>query len=328
MTPEIFKTKISRLLFNGEPFFFIVDFEKTTMQVHTFTEALQQGILFAIKGTTNLPHTTAQKESASVAPLVVDPYPFHEYLENFEEVVRHLKAGNSFLTNLTFPSKITAPMIDLNTVYKAAHAPYKLLYRDKFVCFSPECFVKIENDHIYSYPMKGTIDANLNHAAALLLSDPKEQQEHNTIVDLIRNDLSMVAKEVTVTKFRYLEKIATANGELLQTSSEIRGKLPADWRSHFGELLLSMLPAGSISGAPKQKTGEIIKKAERYKRGFYTGIFCIFDGKTIDSAVAIRFIERQNDGTFWYKSGGGITHRSTVKEEYIELLKKIYIPTV
>ena len=88
-----------------------------------------------------------------------------------------------------------------------------------------------------------------------------------------------------------------------------------------------MLPAGSISGAPKTKTVSIIKEAENYERGFYTGVFGVFDGANIDSAVAIRFIEQKN-GEFWYKSGGGITHQSNVKEEYIELLKKIYVPTL
>lgn len=325
MSRREFTERITRFLKHKKPFFFIVDFDRNQSLAYTFTEALKKGIFFNINGTTNDANHYFHEASGPV-PIEVEPFPFKSYLKEFETVMQHLNAGNSFLVNLTFPSKIISP-IDLKLIYNQSKAGYKLLFQDRFVCFSPESFIKIRKGHIYSYPMKGTIDALIEGAADRLLNDPKEQQEHNTIVDLIRNDLSMVARKVTVTKFRYLDKITTANGEILQTSSEIRGELKENWEANFGELLLNMLPAGSISGAPKPKTVEIIKDVENYDRGFYTGVFGIFDGKEIDSGVAIRFIEKKN-GQFWYKSGGGITHQSNVKEEYIELIKKIYIPTV
>ena len=324
MTKKVFKDKTTRFLQNGEPFFFIVNFNQTEFYALRFEEAREKGIFFDINSVTN--QTTTLGDMPKITGLEVDPYPYPNYVDSFGEVIQNMKNGNSFLLNLTFPSKIKSN-IHFRSIFNKAKAPYKLLYKDEFVCFSPECFIKIEGDHIYSHPMKGTMDASLPEAKTLLLNDPKEEQEHNTIVDLIRNDLSSVAKEVTVTKFRYLEKITTVDGELLQTSSEIRGKLPQDWKANFANILFKMLPAGSISGAPKPKTVEIIHKVEQYDRGFYTGIFGLFDGRNIDSAVAIRFIEQKN-GDFWYKSGGGITHQSNVKEEYAELLKKIYIPTV
>ncbi|WP_246865780.1 aminodeoxychorismate synthase component I [Croceivirga thetidis] len=317
--------KTTRFLRNKEPFFFMVNFEGTKLHVYSFDEASENRLKFDINGVRNY-QVLDSANCGTIEPIEAEPYPFKDYLKSFEEVVSNLKNGNSFLVNLTFPSRIKNK-VDLAKIFHCSKAGYKLLNEDKFVCFSPECFVKIENDFIYSYPMKGTIDANLENAESILLNDPKEEQEHNTIVDLIRNDLSLVSKEVTVTKFRYVEKIKSARGNILQTSSEIRGKLSADWKNNFGELLLKMLPAGSISGAPKPKTVDIIKKSENYDRGYYTGVFGVFDGNSIDSAVAIRFIEK-NDGVFWYKSGGGITHQSNVKEEYIELLKKIYVPTI
>jgi para-aminobenzoate synthetase component 1 len=85
------------------------------------------------------------------------------------------------------------------------------------------------------------------------------------------------------------------------------------------------LPAGSITGAPKAKTVEIIKQTENYTRGFYTGIFGYFDGVNLDSAVMIRFIENEN-GRLFFKSGGGITSMSEVQKEYEELIQKIYVP--
>ncbi|NQU51708.1 MAG: aminodeoxychorismate synthase component I, partial [Bacteroidetes bacterium] len=186
-------------------------------------------------------------------------------------------------------------------------------------------FVQIENRKISSFPMKGTIDASKKNAKELILNDSKELAEHNTIVDLIRNDLSLVAENVEVEKFRYLERIKTNQRDLWQVSSKITGDLPEDYSENIGDIIYTMLPAGSISGAPKKKTVEIIKNAENYTRGFYTGIFCYFDGKNLDSCVLIRYIEKQNDELI-YKSGGGITFKSKVEPEYDEMLKKVYVP--
>ena len=133
--------------------------------------------------------------------------------------------------------------------------------------------------------MKGTINASLHDAQKTLTNNTKEINEHNTIVDLIRNDLSKVAKEVQVTRFRYMDKIKTQKNEILHTSSEIRGKLFKGWEKQLPEILLNMLPAGSICGAPKEKTVSIIRDVEYEKRGYYTGIFGFFDGENLDSAV-------------------------------------------
>ena len=111
----------------------------------------------------------------------------------------------------------------------------------------------------------------------------------------------------------------------MQTSSKITGELPGDWRSRVGDILLRLLPAGSISGAPKQRTLEIIEAAEQYDRGWFTGIFGYFDGLNLDSAVMIRFIE-QVDNQLFFKSGGGITHLSNCQQEYRELIEKVYLP--
>ena len=94
----------------------------------------------------------------------------------------------------------------------------------------------------------------------------------------------------------------------------------------IGDILTSILPAGSITGTPKKKTVEILKKIENYDRGFYTGIFGVFDGINLDSSVMIRFIQQEQNGELFYKSGGGITCDSNVNLEYQELIDKIYLP--
>ena len=163
--------------------------------------------------------------------------------------------------------------------------------------------------------MKGTIDATLPDAENRLLQNHKETCEHYTIVDLIRNDLNIVATRVQVKRFRYVEKIHTSQGEILQTSSE----------NELGTLLFKLLPAGSISGAPKAATQKLIRQAEGLPRGYYSGVFGYFDGQTLDSAVLIRFIEKV-DNRYYFRSGGGITVNSQAKEEYQEILEKIYLP--
>jgi para-aminobenzoate synthetase component 1 len=173
--------------------------------------------------------------------------------------------------------------------------------------------------------MKGTIDASLTDAENVILSDEKELSEHVTIVDLIRNDLSAVAKNVDVNRFRYVEKIETSQKDLLQVSSEIVGDLSGDYASGIGSILVSLLPAGSVSGAPKKKTLQIIREAEKERRGYYTGVFGYFDGINLDSAVMIRFIEQEGE-QFYYRSGGGITAQSEAEKEYQEVIDKIYVP--
>jgi para-aminobenzoate synthetase component 1 len=113
-------------------------------------------------------------------------------------------------------------------------------------------------------------------------------------------------------------------------SSEIKGILPQGYLNSLGGMLFTLLPAGSVTGAPKEKTVQIIREAEIYQRGFYTGIFGYFDGQALTTAVAIRYIEMNvnNCGAHRYvfKSGGGITAMSNVEDEYREMISKVYIP--
>lgn len=217
--------------------------------------------------------------------------------------------------------------MSLEEIFHASRAMYKLLFGDQFVVFSPECFVKTDGNTICTFPMKGTINADTEDAAATLIGSLKEESEHNTIVDLMRNDISMVASSTEVKRYRYIERIDTHKSRILQTSSEITASLPADWRRNLGAILWRLLPAGSVSGAPKEKTLEIIRKAEGEPRGYYTGVFGIFDGANLDSAVMIRFVG-QRDGKLFFQSGGGITAQSSLDDEYNELIEKIYVPVV
>jgi para-aminobenzoate synthetase component 1 len=251
---------------------------------------------------------------------------FRSYSAAFNRVMAHLHKGDSFLTNLTAstPIELKGTLTDL---FHQAKAPYKIWYKDQWVCFSPETFIKINANRIYAYPMKGTIDATMPNARKKLLSDVKENAEHHTIVDLIRNDLSRIATDVKVDRLKYIQHIRTSATDLLQMSSRVSGKLEKGYHRNLGDIFLSLLPAGSISGAPKPRTIEIIHSEEKHHRGFYTGVCFIYDGRNVDSCVLIRFVEKTRNG-YVYKSGGGITAQSNLANEFQELNDKIYVPVL
>jgi len=311
---------MNRLGSRGISFAFLIDFEAKYPQIFTSGKT-EENIFWQTPLFSNLPET---KKIPKLKKWSMQPVPFETYKKGFDLVQHHIHNGDTYLLNYTQPTQVDCNLT-IDEIFHISSAPYKVLLKNRFVCFSPESFVKIEEGKISSYPMKGTIDAETENAEKVILSDSKELAEHNTIVDLIRNDLSLVAENVTVEKFRYLKRIKTNQNDLWQASSKITGNLPADYPSRIGDIILTMLPAGSISGAPKQKTVEIIRAAENYERGYYTGIFGIFDGTNLDSCVLIRFIEKQN-GQLIYKSGGGITFMSDARTEYEELLKKVYVP--
>lgn len=253
------------------------------------------------------------------------PLSFQEYKQKFDYVQEQIVFGNTYLLNLTAKTKIETAL-SLDEIYEKSKAKYKLKFKDEFVCFSPERFIKIKKNKIYTYPMKGTIDASIPNAEVKILANVKEMAEHTMVVDLLRNDLGIISKKVKVEKFRYIDEIIAGEKKLLQVSSKISGELENKWNENLGEILVSLLPAGSITGTPKRKTVEIIKKIEAYERAYYTGVFGIFDGENLDSSVMIRFIEKDENEKFFYKSGGGITCDSDAKLEYEELLDKIYLP--
>lgn len=304
----------------GRSFLFGFDFELT--RGFFIPDPLRQSrVRFNIRGITNTPDDSAD------TPYMFERFPEPEavYARRFDIIRAGLLRGDSFLTNLTVRTPVRTDLTP-DAIYRRARALYKIHYPNTFVCFSPERFVRIDADGtIASNPMKGTIDARLPDARERILADPKETAEHNTIVDLIRNDLSMVADGVHVQRFRYIDRLETSAGPILQVSSEIAGQLPDDWRSHVGHIIARLLPAGSISGAPKDATVRLIRQAEGAPRGFYTGIFGLFDGQALDSAVFIRFLDLTTT-PLTYQSGGGITARSRMHDEYEEVIQKVYLP--
>ncbi|MGD1045625.1 MAG: aminodeoxychorismate synthase component I [Bacteroidota bacterium] len=304
-----------------QPFLFIIDFDCQKPVILRLEETLKNRVLYDIQGFTNVhvPRTVDK-----ILEFQKYPIAFETYKRAFEHVHHHIFYGNTYLLNLTAPTRIETNYT-LSDLFFRSTAKFKLIFKDLFIVFSPEIFLRIEDRTISSFPMKGTINAALPHAENKIISDEKERAEHATIVDLIRNDLSMVAANVKVEKYRYIDQIHAHDKELLQVSSKITGQMEENYRERIGDIIFQLLPAGSVSGAPKKKTIEIIKEAEQYERGYYTGVFGYFDGSRLESGVMIRFVENV-DGTLYYKSGGGITAYSNAESEYKEMIDKVYVP--
>jgi para-aminobenzoate synthetase component 1 len=301
-----------------EPFFFCISYNLDSWDIIPLKD-LPPNIHFSL-------NDLSQKQYKKNHLSEKKPLSFHSYKKKFDAVIKEIEAGNTYLLNLTSKTTITSTQT-LSDIYENSFAKYKLYYKDKFVSFSPETFIKIENNKIFTFPMKGTIDASIESAKEKILENQKELAEHTMIVDLLRNDLNIVSKNVKVENFRYIDEIHAGEKKLLQVSSKISGELDNDWHLRIGNILVNILPAGSITGTPKKKTVEIIQNIEKYNRGYFSGIWGIYDGVSLDSAVLIRFIETtKSQNRFIYKSGGGITIESDPKDEYNEMIDKVYIP--
>lgn len=312
---------IDRLASQGTPFLFVINYKADRSYVCKIDEADPQEILYDFCGKSNITDT----ETGSERPrLEARPISYDDYLRSFEVVRKGIAEGKTCLVNLTCATPIETNM-GLKEIFLRSQAMYRLWIKDRFTVFSPEIFVRIDNGRISTYPMKGTIDATLPDAGDIILNDPKETAEHESVVKLLSDDLRLVAEDITVKRFRYIDRIETNKGPILQTSSEVEGRLPDNWREHLGETIMRMLPGGSIAGRPKKASAEIIDEAEGYDRGYYTGIAGIFDGRSLDSTVLIRYIEQTPDGLV-FKSGGGITADSDPRREYDEMIRKVYVP--
>lgn len=303
------------------PFFFIIDFLMKNVEIFTENEINKNGLLVDFQYFKSF---DSKEENFKNIELKSFPESEESYRKGFDFVLENWRLGNSYLTNYTRKTEIETNL-SLEEIFYRSEAKYKVLYKDQFVFFSPETFIKIIDNQINTQPMKGTIDASLENAIEILKNDKKEKAEHYTVVDLLRNDLSQVADDVKLDHFQRIDFLKTQQKNLYAMSSDISGRLKPEFQNKIGSIMKTLLPAGSILGAPKPKTLEIILKAENYDRGFYTGVSGWFDGQSLDSCVMIRFIEKEN-GKLFFKSGGGITHLSKFADEYTEMQNKIYVP--
>ena len=254
-----------------------------------------------------------------------------EYEAAVARIRELIAAGDTYQVNYSFPLTASfggdsyAWYRQLCIAQGAPYSAYLDLGRYKVLCLSPELFFERHGDHVVTRPMKGTVrrgrwGAEDLELAQWLKQSVKDQAENVMIVDLLRNDLGKVSVpgSVKVSSLFDLERFET----VWQMTSTVESTLNAGTR--LTDLLTAVFPCGSITGAPKIRTMQIIRELERFPRGAYTGAIgfltpggdCVFN-------VAIRTVvvdTETNVATFGV--GGGVTIDSTAEREYEECLVK------
>jgi len=253
------------------------------------------------------------------------------YDEAFTRVQEQLHAGNTYEVNLTYREEVGLGLDPLETYLRLRAtnpAPYAGLLSHRgthLLSSSPERYATLDRHRwLETKPIKGTTqrgqDAETDaRAREQLATDAKFRSENLMIVDLLRNDLSMVCEPgtVTVPVLMAVESYASVH----QLVSTVRGRL-RDEVTTIGALR-ALFPAGSMTGAPKLRTIEVIDAVETSPRGLYSGAFgwICADGRA-DLGVVIRSLFAGPDGAWRYGTGGAITVRSDVREEWAETLWK------
>jgi para-aminobenzoate synthetase len=243
-----------------------------------------------------------------------------------------LREGNAFQVNLTYRRRVRSDITptDAFVSLRAANpAPYSGVIQHlgcALVSSSPERFLRVGSDRrIESRPIKGTTPRGCDEAQdgrlrELLLSHPKYQAENVMIVDLMRNDIGAVSEtgSVTVPALMTVETYPHVH----QLVSSVQGILRRNISTV--EAIKALFPAGSMTGAPKQRAMEIIQRVESSPRSVYSGAFGWIRGTgEADLGVVIRSAATAGDGHWWLGTGGGVTVDSTLDEEYAESRWKV-----
>ncbi len=252
-----------------------------------------------------------------------------EYRNKVETVQEYIREGDTFQVNLSqrFDGAATIHPVDVYESLRDANpAPYSGLLETPdidLVSTSPELLLERTGQKLKTEPIAGTRPRGETKAADQALArelrtDPKERAEHAMLVDLERNDLGRVSVpgSVEVTEYRRVDRYAS----VWHLVSVVEGTL--DPEESLDEVFAAMLPGGTVTGAPKPRTMEIIDELEDRRRGPYTGSMAVigFDDR-IRSSMVIRTLE-QHDGHYRLRVGGGVVHDSDPDSEYEETLAK------
>lgn len=252
-----------------------------------------------------------------------------KFCENVRRAKEYIKNGDIFQVVLSQRFEIESYSDPFNA-YRAIRVinPSPYMYYLKFdTCSiagaSPEMLVRVEDGNIYNSPIagsrpRGKTPEEDGQNEFDLIADPKENAEHMMLVDLGRNDVGKVSEfgSVEVTRLKYIQRFS----HIMHMTSDVRGRLRKD-KSPF-DALMSVLPAGTLSGAPKVRAMEIIDELETVRRGFYGGAigYISFTG-SLDSCITIR-TALFKDNKAYVQAGAGIVYDSIPETEYTETVNK------
>lgn len=253
------------------------------------------------------------------------------YLGSLDQIRDYLRAGDCYQVNYArrFSSGYTGvPLVDwarLAMQHAAPHASYFSIDARRAVFgVSPERFLRIQDRHVTTEPIKGSrprghTDAEDEELASILRSSEKDRAENLMIVDLLRNDLGKVctAGSIKAEKLFELRRFSNVQHLVSIVTGALRDEVDAL------DALLQCFPGGSITGAPKKRAMEIIAELEPHPRGFYCGSQFVLDSEgNLDSNILIRTFQT-NDDKIYCHGGGGIVIDSDPEQEFAESEFKI-----
>lgn len=252
-----------------------------------------------------------------------------EYCYMVEKAKHYIKEGDIFQAVLSnrVEAEAEGSLLDTYRVLRTINpSPYMFYFSSddiEIAGASPETLVKLENDKLYTFPLAGTRPRGKSlredqELEAELLADPKELAEHNMLVDLGRNDLGRISRfgTVQVEKYMSVERFS----HVMHIGSTVSGEIRKNKTAM--DAVSAVLPAGTLSGAPKLRACEIINELENNKRGIYGGAIGYIDFTgNMDTCIAIRLAYKKN-GKVFIRSGAGIVADSVPGKEYEECLNK------
>lgn len=252
-----------------------------------------------------------------------------EYCSMVEKAKKYIYDGDIFQVVLSnrLEAEAEGSLFDTYRILRTENpSPYMFYFSSDDVEIagaSPETLVRLDNGVLHTYPLAGTRSRGKseNEDLALkydLLSDEKELAEHNMLVDLGRNDIGRISKIDTVEVDKYME--VQYFSKVMHIGSSVKGELADD--KDALDAVDSILPAGTLSGAPKLRACEIINELENNKRGIYGGAIGYLDfSGNLDVCIAIRLAVKKN-GKLFIRSGAGIVADSVPEKEYQECINK------
>ncbi len=251
------------------------------------------------------------------------------YCEMVQKGKNYIKEGDIFQVVLSnrMEADMEGSLLDTYRVLRTSNpSPYMFYFSSEDVEIagaSPETLVKLENDKLYTFPLAGTrkrgeTEAEDQRLEQELLADEKEKAEHNMLVDLGRNDIGKISRIASVEVVKYME--IERFSHVMHIGSTVTGTIRAD--KDAVDAVDAILPAGTLSGAPKLRACEIINELEDNKRGIYGGAIGYLDFTgNLDTCIAIRLAFAKN-GKVYVRSGAGIVADSVPEKEYEECINK------
>ena len=254
---------------------------------------------------------------------------FESYEKNIEKVKKHIIDGDVFqlVYSRRFKGKMKGDLFNTYRVLRGLNPSPYMIFLDtgdiQISGASPETLVKKEGNDVLTFPIAGTRPRGKDEKEDLILenelkSDEKELAEHNMLVDLGRNDVGKIAKfgSVEVLQYQYILKFS----HVMHITSTVNGKIRDD--KDAIDALQALLPAGTLSGAPKIRACQIIDELEPVRRGIYGGAIGYIDFRgNLDMCICIRTAIKKGDDIY-VQSGGGIVLDSVAKNEYLETENK------